>query len=117
MTIEDIAKACHGANKALCESFGDTSQRPWEEAEEWQRKSAIDGVRFRIDNPGAPDSAQHDAWMADKVASGWTYGPTKDAVAKTHPCLVPFVELPPEQRAKDAIFGAIVDSLAHLLAV
>lgn len=106
-----IARVCHQANKAHCENIGDNSQKNWEDAEEWQRESAIKGVRWRIDNPDAPTSAQHDAWMADKIAEGWKYGEIKDPEAKTHPCIVLYDELPNEQRAKDAIFVAIVNTL------
>lgn len=109
--INEVAKVCHEANKAWCESGGDQSQQHWEEAEEWQRASAIEGVKWRLDNRNAPNSAQHDAWCADKAADGWTYGATKDPQAKTHPCLVPYGSLPPFQQAKDALFTAIVLAL------
>lgn len=69
------------------------------------------GVEFRLDNPDAGEDTQHNAWMADKVADGWIYGPVKDATAKTHPCLVSFGELPEFQQKKDALFCAIVDAL------
>jgi hypothetical protein len=65
-----------------------------------------------LDNPNTTPEASHESWMAEKVAAGWVYGPTKDPVAKTHPCIVAYSELPPEQRAKDHLFGAIVRSLA-----
>lgn len=107
-----IARVCHEANRALCEAFGDHSQKPWGEAEQWQRDSAVRGVRFALDNPEAPPSAQHEAWLADKVADGWTYGPVKDAAAKYHPCCVPYEKLPPEQKAKDYVFKAVVRALA-----
>lgn len=110
--IVDIAKVCHQANKAWCEASGDASQKDWDAAEEWQRDSAIKGVQFAIDNPDAPESSQHDAWMADKVADGWKYGEVKDAAAKTHPCIVPFEQLPYHQQAKDKLFKAIVHALA-----
>jgi hypothetical protein len=106
-----IARVCHQANKAHCENHGDKSQVDWEEAPEWQRNSALMGVRFAMNNPEAPASAQHDAWSKAKVADGWTYGPTKDSEAKTHPCLVPFDQLPPEQQAKDRLFRAVVAAL------
>jgi hypothetical protein len=115
MTIEDIARICHEANKALCESVGDFSQKPWKEAEGWQRDSAITGVRFALDNPDAPASAQHDSWTQEKLSAGWKYGPVKDADKKEHPCLVPFEQLPPEQQAKDYLFKAIVRGLAQFV--
>lgn len=107
-----VARACHEANRAICEAFGDPSQKPWDQAEKWQQDSAIKGVVFALDNPAAPPSAQHDAWHADKVAAGWTFGEVKDADAKTHPCMVRYDQLPPEQRVKDGVFKAIVNALA-----
>lgn len=109
--IEAIAKVCHEANKAFCEANGDMTQKSWEKAEKWQRDSAIKGVEFRINNPKAKDSAQHDAWMKDKIKDGWKYGKVKDPVKKTHPCIVPFEKLPKFQQQKDTLFCAIVDSL------
>lgn len=108
---ETIAPICHQANAAWCKANGDYSQKVWELAEEWQRDSAIKGVQFRLDNPDAKEDAQHNAWMADKVNDGWVYGETKDAEAKTHPCIVPFDQLPEFQQKKDKLFCAIVDAL------
>lgn len=113
MNIHQVARVCHEANKAYCEVIGDNSQKSWEEAEQWQRDSAIKGVEFRLNNSTAPASAQHDAWMDDKVKDGWVYGKIKNPVAKTHPCIVPYDELPIEQRAKDKLFQAVVDSLSY----
>jgi hypothetical protein len=43
------------------------------------------------------------------------YGEVKDAEKKTHPCIVPYKDLPPEQQAKDHLFKAVVSALAPLL--
>lgn len=112
MNVEQVATICHEANAALCRSIGDNSQKSWTDAEQWQRESAIKGVKFALSNPDAPSSAQHDAWMEDKIKDGWVYGEVKDADAKTHPCIVPFSQLPPYQQAKDHLFKAIVHALA-----
>ncbi len=106
-----IAKVCHQANKAWCEVNGDNTQKEWDNAEEWQKESARRGVEFKINNPNAGDDAQHNAWMKDKVEAGWVYGEVKDAEAKTHPCIVPFNQLPKFQQAKDKLFCAIVEAL------
>jgi hypothetical protein len=108
--IEQVARVAHETNRACCQIIGDDSQRSWDQAEQWQRDSAMKGVEFRLQNPGAPESAQHDAWTADKVADGWKFGPVKDAAKKEHPCLVPYLELPVEQRLKDYLFVAVVDA-------
>ncbi|WP_368411379.1 RyR domain-containing protein [Paludisphaera mucosa] len=105
-------KVCHEANKTYCHSIGDNSQLPWEEAAAWQRESAIKGVEYAIANPDAPASAQHEAWLKDKLADGWVYGEVKDAEQKTHPCCVPYEQLPVEQQKKDALFKAVVAALA-----
>lgn len=111
MATHFIAMTCHEANRAWCQSVGDYSQKPWDEAEEWQRNSAIAGVKFRLENPDATEDAQHNAWMADKIKDGWVYGEVKDAEKKTHPCIVPFNQLPGFQQKKDTLFCAIVDAL------
>ncbi|MEI8101756.1 MAG: RyR domain-containing protein [Bacteroidota bacterium] len=111
LKVEYIAKCCHEANRIWCQANGDESQKHWEDAEQWQRDSAIKGVHFVLDNPDATASSQHDYWSAVKIADGWVFGEVKDAEAKTHPCLVPFEELPFFQQKKDKLFKAIVSAL------
>lgn len=108
---ERIAKVCHEANKAYCEMCGDDSQKHWEDAEQWQKDSAVNGVLFRMNNPDAKADSQHNSWMKEKVEAGWVYGEVKDPVTKTHPCIVPFEQLPEFQQKKDVLFSSIVDSI------
>ena len=115
LKIEDIAKVCHEANKALCEIHKDFSQKPWEETEEWQRSCALDGVIFVYENPEISDSGLHDKWIVDKINDGWKYGEKKDAAFKTHPCLVIFERLSAHQQAKDRLFIVICRSLFSLV--
>ena len=106
-----IAEVCHEANRAYCRTLGDFSQPAWVDAPEWQRNSAINGVNFHIDNPGSPPSASHDNWLAEKIASGWKYGPIKDPELKEHPCCVPYEKLSDDQKKKDKLFIAVVEAL------
>lgn len=108
----EIARIAHEVNRAYCLALGDLSQLPWDEAPEWQRESVLAGVMLHLSNPDAGPEASHEAWQAHQLAKGWQYGPAKDAEAKTHPCLVPFAELPVEQQAKDFLFRAIVHALS-----
>lgn len=111
LSREEIARVCHEVNRAYCEALGDQSQPAWADAPEWQKSSAMLGVNLHLDNDAGPQ-ASHESWWAQKVADGWVYGDTKDAEAKTHPCMVPFDQLPREQQAKDFIFRAVVHALA-----
>lgn len=111
MTAEQIARVCHEVNKAYCQSLGDYSQPSWELAPGWQRSSCLAGVMMHLENPNAGPSASHDSWMALKQSEGWVYGPVKDPALKQHPCMVPYEDLPVEQKAKDHIFRAIVHAL------
>ena len=107
--IEAIACACHEVNRAYCELIGDNSQVAWADCPEWQRTSARHGI-MRVYNKSTPEEL-HQSWCAEKVADGWVYGDVKDAEAKTHPCLVPYSELPSEQRTKDHLFQMTASAL------
>lgn len=113
--IAFIASATHEMNRAYCEALGDSSQEAWDNAPDWQRASAIAGVRFHLADPDAPPSASHESWFAQKLADGWTFGAEKDVEAKTHPCMVPFHELPAAQQAKDFLFGKTIAIVAPLV--
>ena len=113
MTEEQIARAAHEVNRAYCQALGDMSQLIWEEAPQWQRDSALLGVRLHTANPSASPAASHESWMAQKVADGWTYGPEKNPDLKQHHCIVSFDALPVAQQAKDYIFRGVVHALAH----
>lgn len=106
--IVRIARVVHQANKAFCESIGDTSQVDWESADESIHNSAIEGVKKIIANPDITPEQLHDNWSKDKLADGYVYGEEKDDEKKTHPCLVPYEKLPLSQKFKDHLFGSIV---------
>jgi|ERR1700722_2235789 len=111
MDVRDIAQVAHEINKAYCESIGDNSQPSWEDAPDWQKSSAINGVNFHLKNEDAPPSASHDSWLKQKREEGWKYGAVKDPAKKEHPCFVEYNELPTEQKSKDFLFKQVVHSL------
>jgi hypothetical protein len=114
-TVEAIARTCHQVNKVYCESIGDLSQPDWEQAPEWQKKSAINGVIFHLENPNATPADSHASWLKEKQADGWVWGAVKDPEKKQHPCCVAYEDLPTKQKAKDYLFLAVVNSLRDLV--
>jgi hypothetical protein len=113
-SIATAAIASHEANRIYCRSIGDDSQPTWENAPDWQRKSAFAGVKAIAENPNTTPEQSHEGWLAQKAADGWKYGPVKDPDKKEHPCFVPYDQLPPGQRIKDAMFGAVVRAVLGL---
>lgn len=43
----------------------------------------------------------HEVWARNRVDEGWTYGPERDDAHKKHPCLVPYEDLPENEKDYD----------------
>lgn len=110
MKAEDIARVCHEANRQLQAILGEDTSPTWYFLDDETKLSAIDGVKNA--QSGATPQESHENWLRFKEEHGWTYGEEKDGVAKTHPCMVPYDQLPEEQKAKDELFTSIVRALS-----
>lgn len=112
--LMEVARMAHEVNRAYCVSIGDHSQVPWEEAPQWQKESAVKGVMNIARNPETGPVDSHASWLETKINDGWIWGPTKNGELATHPCMVPFDELPPEQQIKDHLFVGTVKALLRI---
>jgi ryanodine receptor 2 len=45
----------------------------------------------------------HDVWAKKRIEDGWQYGPSRNDNAKTHPCLVPYNQLPESEKDYDRV--------------
>jgi hypothetical protein len=43
----------------------------------------------------------HEVWAKQRMNEGWTYGPQRDDFNKKHPSLVPYKDLPEEEKEYD----------------
>ena len=43
----------------------------------------------------------HEIWAQTRIAQGWTFGSERNDAEKKHPCLVPYEELPEEEKVYD----------------
>lgn len=100
-----VASVVHAVNRAYASHLGE-SQPAWDDAPDWMVDSALDGVHAVLENPDQTAEQSHENWLAHKRAQGWKYGPVKDVEKLEHPCMVPWQDLPPQQRLKDALFVA-----------
>ena len=108
------ARTVHEANRILCLMLGDTSQPTWAKAPEWQQSSSYAGIKQIEANPATTPAESHASWMAQKIADGWVWGAVKDTEKKTHPCIVPYDQLPAGQQMKDWMFGAVARGVLDL---
>ena len=51
----------------------------------------------------------HEVWAQNRMNEGWTYGPVRDDQKRQTPCLVPYDQLPEEEKAYDrnTAFGTL----------
>lgn len=56
----------------------------------------------------------HEVWAAGRIAEGWTYGAIRDDAHKTHPCLVPYENLPESEKDYDR--RTSIETLKFILA-
>ena len=43
----------------------------------------------------------HEVWAETRIKQGWKYGEQRNDELKTHPCLIPYEELPEEEKEYD----------------
>lgn len=100
------AWAAHSINNIYRKALGEPEKPEWGMCDRDLRASVISGVRGIL--VGNTPEQSHQGWLDFKRAQGWIFGHREDAAAKTHPCMVPYDELPESQRLKDTIFHAVV---------
>lgn len=57
----------------------------------------------------------HEIWAETRIAQGWTYGPERNDAKKKHPCLIPYEELPEEEKVYDR--NTSIETLKFILKV
>lgn len=113
--ILGVAKICHEANRAFCETMGDYSHAPWDNSDVDQQDLMLEGVMFALTGPREVDEL-HENWRKKKEDQGWTYGLVKNQERKEHPNMKDFELLPFEEQMKNALFLSIVIGMSPALA-
>jgi hypothetical protein len=114
LTIDEIAEICHENNRSYSHSLGDYSSPAWKFLPDELKATTKSGVLFHVQHPDVSPRVSHENWLADKKAAGWVYGEVKDFNKKTHPCMVPYEQLPKEERTKDLLFSSMVQVLKEI---
>lgn len=110
MNEEAIARICHEAFRALQYELNEPCPAdPWDALSPEVKESTIYCVRQVM--KGADPQQLHEYWRSYKSQQGWTYGPHRNEVERTHPNMVPHAELRKGEQFKDALMVAITQVL------
>ena len=108
---EQAARVCHAAHCALQAVQGEPLPSvPWDDLPAETRRIVIESIRAA--RQGEPPEQLHARWVRAMAALGWTWGPERDPERKRHPNMIPFWDLPPDERDKDEQFAALATSRA-----
>jgi hypothetical protein len=110
-TDREIAAVAWAANAELQALHGDPCPSLPGDAQDAEAHAVtVAGIRAILD--GATPQQVHETWVRAREMQGWTHGPAKDSRLKTHPCLLPYRDLPEHQRVKDRVLRGIVLAMA-----
>lgn len=98
--VERAARRAHDTIAFMCA----TGAPPWSATPEWKKAQCRNGVRWVLANPSATPEELHNQWVNEMSNNGWQYGPVKDEVARTHPCMVEYGALSRNDQLKDEYF-------------
>ena len=83
---------------------------PWDEREEPFKTQFLKVIERQSGEQRSRSPEElHGSWMQAYFEMGWVYGPEYSRENKTHPDLVPYVDLEQLERDKDAIFVALCE--------
>src|SRR6266700_2352439 len=98
-TDEQIAEVCHVANMTVQKLLHDECPSlSWDDEDEFIKKTSVGEVQMILAGRNPEDT--HNEWCERLFDQGYICGLVKSREMKTHPCLVPFNDLPVEQKRK-----------------
>lgn len=109
--IVGLAKICHEAQRAFCQTMGDFSHPNWDLTSPWYQKVMVECVTF-VFNKVSDVNQLHIFWSSQMTALGWSYGLVFNEKEKEHPNLKNFNDISFEEQIKYAIFMANVIAIS-----
>ena len=115
ISIEWVAMVCHQANIAAQVVNGEEPSPRWVWMRPEIKESTREGIRKAM--AGSTPEELHTSWSQSRLDAGWVYGEEKDEAIMTHPCLVPYSELPEAQRVKDTLMLEVVAMMQKVFTI
>lgn len=108
VTHENYLKICEALN-LLTSVFprpDGTKPADWNNLTEESKEASVKAFKEIMEGDFQNAEDLHNLWMRIKVDNGWTLGEF-NLEKKTHPCIIPYADLIPSEKAKDEIWWEI----------
>lgn len=104
------ARTAHEANRSICSYMG-VRQPHWKDMTEDYKARTIEAVKAIQADPKLTPEGHHKRWMKAMKDAGWTKGKVRCHELKQSPCLVPYADLSPMDKAKSVMFLSVVKAV------
>ena len=88
---------------------------------EWARANYVSTERLRhgmmlrdANGPGLPYDAARNMWLRQMEADGWRYGPVGSVENKEHPWMIPYEDLPVDEKIRHRLRAGVADAMSLL---
>ena len=108
-SLENITKTAYEVCRAYSQGIG-RGALPWENMSKSQRLRGMEAVEMLLSKGVKSPSAVHDLWISNMISDGWVYGKDFCGEKLTHPMMLNYKSLPPQERTKDKLFSIVVNS-------
>src|SRR5262245_55015424 len=109
--IRAIAAVAAAANVEYRHQLGQSAGLSFDKLSPMAQDGICNSIRRIADGELTTPQQSHDAWRETRRLEGWIYGETENREIKTHPDMVHFASLPPQEQYKTLLFINIVKSL------
>ena len=106
-----IAAMAHHAVRKWRIWNDESPEPPFDALPQIDRRAALERARAASTLTNEPDSHEHAMWLADMAVNGWRAGPY-NPIAKSHPRIVPYSELPDWAQKEYRLYRAVVKALS-----
>ena len=116
ITFEHYLKVCQSLHllTSIFPRPDGTQPLEWEELSLSEREFAVKAFTEIMEGDFQGPEDLHNLWMRIKVESGWTLGEF-NFENKTHPCIIPYEDLIPSEKAKDEFWWEISRIFKNML--
>lgn len=113
--LKEVARVVHEINRHYNKLLMDREDPHWGELDDADKARRVSLLSETVpDIKKISAKKMHDMWMAQQEKEGWIYGDNYDAKKKTHPCIVSWTDLPDLEKAKDAMYLAVIKAMTEL---